>query len=63
MIQDVTGTPRHDNELHEALEWVSRKLANPFPLTPDLIQYRVIKDALEELITHREFCIPDEDHF
>ena len=58
-MTDVTGTPRPDSQLREALEEVKRwfvvdATSKDKKLMVRIMQYTVIMDGLKELLTIRE---------
>lgn len=50
----MTGQPRPDRDLEEALHWVKKKIIRPDFSDPEgVIMCGTIKDALEELLQMR----------
>lgn len=57
-VKDVTGTPRPEREIIEAIKYLEKQiLSDPMAMTKDgqprLIQYITMKDALKELLMLR----------
>lgn len=57
-MKDVTGTPRSEREVQEALDYVTKQmikdpLCRSFEGEPRLLHYVVIRDALRELLAMR----------
>ena len=51
-IVDKTGEPRTDDEIREAIEFLKREIVTE--LSPRLVFYPTILDALKELLARRK---------
>ena len=53
-FEDVSGQPRPDDEIEQALVWAKKRILRPDTRDPEgVIMCITIKDALEELLALR----------